>query len=302
MRNRRAFTLIEMLVVVGIIGLLIGLILPAVQKVRATANRMASQNNLKQMVLAIHNRASERDGELPFIDNLARSMKSGPLSPAGMEDDLFLCLLPYLENNVPVSRPGGTGPGGSFGELFPRVRCYISPADPSLQVAPRYTSDVSAEMSYSYNAQLLGGRKYLSSSIPDGTADTIALVERYYFCFTNFFTYSGIVAPWPGATPEDVRIQRLGDRRSTFADPWWGDVVPVRGPTPGTTRASEPGLTFQVRPTPLAAMSKIPQTPHPGGLPVAMFDGSVRLISPGVSESVFWAMVTPDGGEVIGDH
>jgi prepilin-type processing-associated H-X9-DG protein len=74
------------------------------------------------------------------------------------------------------------------------------------------------------------------------------------------------------------------------------------GVAPGTTRASIPGMTFQVRPRPTDADAHILQTPHAGGLPVAFFDGSVRIISPGVAESVFWALVTPDGGEVVGEY
>jgi hypothetical protein len=75
--------------------------------------------------------------------------------------------------------------------------------------------------------------------------------------------------------------------------------VPVNEKNPPVGRPSLSGQTFQVRPAPRDADMRLPQATFAAGLPVAMFDGSVRTIRPGVTPEVFWAQVTPAGGEVI---
>lgn len=293
-RHRQGFTLLELLVCLAILVLLVALLLPAVQSVREAALRMQCANQLRQMPIALHHCASAKDGFLGGYGELTTPDHS-PL-----RNSPFNGLRPYLDGEIPNAeyRPNGT-PTWRWRPIF------LSPADPTRNlIQPSLVNhQVALVSSYSSNARAFAGFPRLASSFPDGTSHTIAFAERYSVLpihpdkpdFYLFYDWGKLEIPTFGVAPTG------GQRRATFADDGYQDVIPFTSGEPPVSHASEPGVTFDVRPNPVEANQHRLQALHRAGLLVAFLDGSVRTLRPTIAETTFWAMITRDGGEVVAD-
>lgn len=297
--RHRGASLVELLVVLGILAVLVALLLPAVQKIREAASRVKSQNKMKQYAMAMHLLADKWEGNLPVC------------SPANGDVPTHILIL------TPASAFPRPPVGSPYGLIVqekaiddPGFAGFLSPADPTpnlAHIADQYNAHAGIRYGYQYigdcsyptNGGVFGNHanpKNLNKSFTDGLSNTIMIAERYANCGTlpdrkdeSPMTLFGL----------EASPSRYLWRRPTFADwPFYNtDIHPVRDVATGGTVPSVRGVTFQVRPTQADCNPAWLSTPHPAML-TAMFDGGVRSVRPGVSDAVFWAAVTPDGGEV----
>ena len=283
--RQRGFTLIELLVVIAIIAILIGLLLPAVQKVREAAARISDANNLKQMSLALHS-CNDANGNLPSCVGYYPGTSGSSTHPPAGHGTLLYFILPYMEGNTIYLDPSL---GAGFTESYQSsqiVKSYISPGDPTAPANGLTWSNRGAT-SYAANWFVFGGnggtgpQASIPQSFPDGQSNTIVFGERYAVCGWDSAANAQGQHIWGESG------QGTGPGANNYSPAVWITAVPEFQPAQPTANPSVCDPYHY-------------QGPYAGGLMVGLGDGSVRLVNSSISASTWQSALLPADGIPLG--
>jgi prepilin-type N-terminal cleavage/methylation domain-containing protein/prepilin-type processing-associated H-X9-DG protein len=334
-RSRRAFTLIELLVVIAIIAILVGLLLPAVQKVRSSAARLHCASNLKQLGLALHN-YMDTNGGLPPNGTYTWGGSAVVTTSAW---SALSRILPFIEQenlfrNIDFSTSYNTQPFVSSR----RVATFLCPSEINDRGSGTDATYGNKHWTLSYavnlgtwrvltnkSAGMLTGdgafgpnQRHRPADFTDGMSNTLALAEVKGYTSrlagaANNATY--FPPPAPPSSPGDLATFSLAafdPAKSTHVE-WVDGKVHETGFTtvftPNTSVAySSGGTNYDVdfitatEANPGDCYAAVTaRSYHTGGVNVVLMDGSVHFISGSIAPAAWRALGTRAGGEVIAE-
>ncbi|HEX3148502.1 MAG TPA: DUF1559 domain-containing protein [Gemmataceae bacterium] len=310
--RRAAFTLIEVLVVLAIIVLLVGLLLPAVQKVREAANRMKCANNLKQIALAVHS-FHDVEQRLPYSQWGTQGQVTYGAGPNSYAWSWIARLLPYFEEgnlyaycNIPNGKLFATD-----GTSKP-LRLFLCPSDGGAILSPRNDAG-------NLTGVLVGRTSYKGVS-GSNWGDDYDQFQSGPGPFTTDWRHRGVNGSYDGLNDGDgvffrwdlsrpLGLTHIADgTSSTFMigedvqeyDRWlsWPYANNVHGTCAMPPNVRDPTTG---KPYPAANWQNASgfRSRHAGGVQFVYADGSVHFISDRVSLDLYRALATYCGGEVV---
>lgn len=291
------FTLVELLVVIAVIGILVALLLPAVQAARESARRNQCANNAKQLMLSVHQFNDQNGGKLP-PSNFYQIVNQQNGDAA--QGSAFYATLPFYERSDVFNLYTQDGPNRGYlgGQYFP-LPIHVCPSDPTTHDGIAILDNKTATSNYALNLALFGAQgtfnlqgqpsPFTLGKIPDGTSNTAAMFETSG-CFPNFPT----IDPQTG-TLENFMSWPVPAYLNTTG-PYWPNPDELPGQPNFTGLFALPQIGVAVA----QADPNLSQCYHPTSMNVAMADGSVRAVVSGVSQISWTAALIPDDGRVPG--
>lgn len=303
--RRRGFTLVELLVVIAIIGVLVALLLPAIQAAREAARRTTCNNNLKQLSVALQN-YHDTYNRFPFGYGWFRTAY-GAGAPGGIELTFNDRLFPYIEQaHIEINwSDNGLQPFMSFA-----IPVFLCPSDPdSDSIWLSGTTPAYARSNYGGNFGLGCMECSLTTPWAQGQSPTSGGRIEGIFGWNSTTRLRDIT----DGTSNTALLSEIAvgeDRTLIRAIRDYDEGVPVmfdyapNSNMPDLTAFCTAAIQAKLANTPFPCASSTKNKPlmlsrsyHPGGVHTALCDGSVRFVSDSVDQKVWWAVATPRGRE-----